>query len=126
HHHDRYDGAYHAHLLSWGCREPITARTRRRARPDDQRYARLVRYFSSMWIVRLALRRPYTFVVASLLILIFGIVTLRRTPTDIFPTINIPVVSVVWQYTGTAPIDMERRMVSVFERAATTTVNNIE
>jgi multidrug efflux pump subunit AcrB len=79
-----------------------------------------------MWIVRLALRRPYTFVVASLLILIFGIVTLRRTPTDIFPTINIPVVSVVWQYTGTAPIDMERRMVSVFERAATTTVNNIE
>src|ERR1700674_2216464 len=79
-----------------------------------------------MWIVRLALRRPYTFVVASLLILIFGVVTLRRTPTDIFPTINIPVVSVVWQYTGTAPIDMERRMVSVFERAATTTVNNIE
>ncbi len=79
-----------------------------------------------MWIVRLALRRPYTFVVASLLILIFGIVTLRRTPTDIFPSINIPVVSVVWQYTGTAPIDMERRMVSVFERAATTTVNNIE
>jgi multidrug efflux pump subunit AcrB len=79
-----------------------------------------------MWIVRLALRRPYTFVVAALLILIFGIVTLRRTPTDIFPSINIPVVSVVWQYNGTAPIDMERRMVSVFERASTTTVNNIE
>ncbi len=79
-----------------------------------------------MWIVRLALRRPYTFAVVAFLILIFGIVTLRRTPTDIFPTINIPVVSVVWQYTGTAPIDMERRMVSVFERASTTTVNNIE
>jgi multidrug efflux pump subunit AcrB len=79
-----------------------------------------------MWIVRLALRRPYTFAVAAILILVFGIVTLRRTPTDIFPDINIPVVSVVWQYTGTAPIDMERRMVSVFERAATTTVNNIE
>ena len=79
-----------------------------------------------MWIVRLALRRPYTFVVAGLLILIFGIVTIRRTPTDIFPTINIPVVSVVWQYTGTTPVDMERRMVGVFERAATTTVNNIE
>jgi multidrug efflux pump subunit AcrB len=79
-----------------------------------------------MWIVRLALRRPYTFVVAALLIFVFGIVTLRRTPTDIFPNINIPVVSVVWQFTGTAPIDMERRMTSVFERAATTTVNNIE
>src|SRR6202171_5672274 len=79
-----------------------------------------------MWIVRLALRRPYTFVVASLLLLLLTPFVLLRTPTDIFPSINIPVVSVVWQYTGLSAKDIEQRMVYTDERALTTTVNNIE
>jgi len=77
-------------------------------------------------IVRLALLRPYTFVVMSILILIFGILSIFRTPTDIFPSIGIPVISVVWQYTGLPPEDMSGRIVSVFERSLTTTVNDIE
>src|SRR5881394_4545314 len=79
-----------------------------------------------MWIVRLALRRPYTFVVASLLLLLLTPFVLMRTPTDIFPAINIPVVSVVWQYTGLTASDVEQRMVYTHERALTTTVNNIQ
>lgn len=77
-------------------------------------------------IVRLALLRPYTFVVMSILILIFGVMSIFRTPTDIFPSIGIPVISVVWQYTGLPPDDMSGRIVSVFERSLTTTVNDIE
>src|SRR6478752_9359731 len=79
-----------------------------------------------MWIIRLALRRPYTFVVAALLLLLVTPFILMRTPTDIFPAINIPVVSVVWQYTGLSAKDIEQRMVYTDERALTTTVNNIE
>src|SRR5437867_1342510 len=79
-----------------------------------------------MWIVRLALRRPYTFVVASLLLLLLSPFVLLRTPTDIFPSINIPVVSVIWQYTGLSAKEIEQRMVYTDERALTTTVNNIE
>ena len=79
-----------------------------------------------MWIVRLALRRPYTFIVASILIVIFGIVSLVRMPTDIFPEINIPLVTVVWQYNGMAPEDMEQRIVSRVERFYSTTVGDIE
>jgi multidrug efflux pump subunit AcrB len=79
-----------------------------------------------MWIVRLALRRPYTFVVLSLLIAILGVSAILTTPKDIFPNINIPVISVVWSYTGLVPDDMEKRMVTVTERAMTTTVNDIE
>ncbi len=79
-----------------------------------------------MWIVRLALSRPYTFVVASLLILILGVVAILRTPTDIFPNINIPVVSVIWSYAGLSPQEMSDRITAQFERAATTTVNDIE
>jgi multidrug efflux pump subunit AcrB len=79
-----------------------------------------------MWIVRLALRRPYTFVVAAILLLLLTPFVLLRTPTDIFPSINIPVVSVVWQYTGLSAKDIEQRMVYTHERALTTTVNNIE
>jgi multidrug efflux pump subunit AcrB len=79
-----------------------------------------------MWIVRLALRRPYTFVVASLLLLLLTPFVLLRTPTDIFPAINIPVVSIVWGYTGLSARDIEQRMVFTHERALTTTVNNIE
>ena len=79
-----------------------------------------------MWIVRLALRRPYTFVVASILILILGVVSILRTPTDIFPNIDIPIVSALWNYGGLTPEDMANRIVSGYERNLTTTVNNIE
>jgi len=77
-------------------------------------------------IVKLALNRPYTFVVMGLLILIFGVISVFRTPTDIFPNINIPVVSVVFSYTGLSPDNMAGRIVTYYERAATTSVNNIE
>jgi len=79
-----------------------------------------------MWIVRLALRRPYTFVVLAILILIMGALAIVRTPTDIFPNINIPVVSIIWSYNGLVPEDMADRIVSITERALTTTVDNIE
>ncbi|SRR5579883_3148416 len=79
-----------------------------------------------MWIVRLALRRPYTFVIAALLIVILGIVTITRTAVDIFPAINIPVVSIVWTYTGITPEEMAQRIVTISERAITTTVGDIE
>ena len=79
-----------------------------------------------MWIVRLALRRPYTFVVVSVLIAILGVAAIITMPVDIFPYIDIPVVSVVWNYNGLSPEEMEKRMVTFFERAMTTTVNDIE
>ena len=72
-----------------------------------------------MWIVRLALRRPYTFVVMSMLIVLLGVVTILRMPTDIFPDIDIPVISVVWNYQGLSPEEMEKRIVSNAERGAT-------
>jgi multidrug efflux pump subunit AcrB len=79
-----------------------------------------------MWIVKLALRRPYTFVVLALLILILGPLTIYRTPTDVFPNIDIPVVSIVWNYTGLNSEEMSNRIVSVTERALTTLVDDIE
>jgi CzcA family heavy metal efflux pump len=79
-----------------------------------------------MWIVRLALRRPYTFVVASILILILGLVSIVRTPVDIFPNIDIPVITVAWQYTGLSPEEVSDRIVYNYERSLTTTVNDIE
>src|ERR1700760_100268 len=77
-------------------------------------------------IVRIALQRPYTFVVLALLILIIGPLAAMRTPTDIFPNINIPIIAVAWQYTGLPPDSMSGRMTTPFERALTTTVNDIE
>ena len=79
-----------------------------------------------MWIVRLALRRPYTFTVMALLIVILGVVTLARMAKDIFPAIDIPVVTVLWSYTGLTPEEMEKRILTISERAMTTTVNDIE
>src|SRR4029078_1696140 len=79
-----------------------------------------------MWLVRVALRRPYTFVVMSMLIVIVGVATILRMPTDIFPDIDIPVISVVWNYTGLPPEEMEKRIVTNFERGLTTTVNDID
>src|ERR1700733_10565436 len=79
-----------------------------------------------MWIVRLALRRPYTFVVMAMLIAVMGAVSIYRMPTDIFPEINIPVVSVVWQFTGMPADEIEQRIILINERVLTTSVNDIE
>jgi multidrug efflux pump subunit AcrB len=79
-----------------------------------------------MWIVRLALRRPYTFVVLSLMLFLLAPVVISRTPTDIFPNIDIPVISVIWQYAGLSAQDLSERIVYIAERQMTTTVNNIE
>jgi multidrug efflux pump subunit AcrB len=79
-----------------------------------------------MWIIRLALSRPYTFVVGALLLLLVTPFVLIRTPTDIFPSINIPVVSIIWGYTGLSAQQIEQRIIYTQERALTTTVNNIE
>jgi multidrug efflux pump subunit AcrB len=79
-----------------------------------------------MWIVRVALDRPYTFVVLAVLIFILSPVVILRTPTDIFPNIDIPVIAVAWQYTGLNPEELEGRLTSVYERVLTTTVDNIE
>ncbi|MEH1785784.1 MAG: efflux RND transporter permease subunit [Nostoc sp.] len=79
-----------------------------------------------MWIVKIALRLPYTFAIAALMIVILGVVTIFGTPVDIFPAINIPVVSVVWTYTGTTSEEMAQRIVTISERAMTTTVGDIE
>jgi multidrug efflux pump subunit AcrB len=79
-----------------------------------------------MWIVRLALDRPYTFAVVAILIAIFGCISVKQMSVDIFPRINIPVLTCVWQYSGLMPQEMERRITNVTERAATTTVTGIE
>ncbi len=79
-----------------------------------------------MWLVKLALFRPYTFIVLAILLFILGIQTLLRTPVDIFPNINIPVVSVVWSYNGLPPDQMANYITGYFERALPTTVNDIE
>src|SRR5580658_9539168 len=77
-------------------------------------------------IVRIALSRPYTFVVAAMLIFIVGVLAALRMPVDIFPSINIPIIGVAWQYTGMPPDQMAGRMITPFEKALTTTVNDIE
>ncbi len=79
-----------------------------------------------MWIVRIALSRPYTFVVLALLLFLIAPYTALNTPVDIFPAINVPVVSIVWTYTGLVPSEMENRITSIYERSLTTTVDNIE
>src|SRR5487761_1912627 len=78
-----------------------------------------------MWIVRLALRRPYTFVVAAILILLLGIVSIRNTPTDIFPNIDIPVVSVIWNYSGLPPAQMEKYITTFSEYSLSAGVNDV-
>src|ERR1044071_4253543 len=79
-----------------------------------------------MWIVRLALRRPYTFVIMALVIVILGILAVIRMPTDIFPEINIPVASVIWSYGGLSPEEMAEAVTIRCERSFTTSVNDIE
>ncbi|MEY5011992.1 MAG: hypothetical protein RLZZ253_3131, partial [Verrucomicrobiota bacterium] len=79
-----------------------------------------------MWIVRLALRRPYTFVVAALVLILLSPFILLRTPTDIFPSIDIPVISVIWQYSGLNAQEIEQRILYGHERSLSATVNDIE
>jgi multidrug efflux pump subunit AcrB len=79
-----------------------------------------------MWIVSLALRRPYTFIVLALLIALLGVFAILRTPTDIFPTIKIPVVATIWHYSGLSPDEMATRLVLGSERATQVAVNDIE
>ena len=79
-----------------------------------------------MWIVNLALRRPYTFIVLAIFILIAGVLSILSTPKDIFPSINIPVISVIFNFPGFAPKDLEQHLTTVYERVLTTTVDNIE
>src|ERR1700710_178732 len=79
-----------------------------------------------MWIVQLALARPRFVAVLSLLILILGTLTIIRTPTDVFPTINVPVVNVIWSYGGLAPEEMAERVTNSSERGMMTTVDNLE
>ena len=79
-----------------------------------------------MWIVRLALRRPYTFIVLAIVITLLGVFAITRTPTDIFPNIKIPVVATIWRYTGLSPEEMATRLVLQSERTAQTTVNDVE
>src|ERR1700739_4863358 len=79
-----------------------------------------------MWIVRLALRRPYTFLVLAIVITLFGVFAILRMPTDIFPNIRIPVVAAVWRYTGLSPGERATRIILGSERNAQTTVNDVE
>jgi multidrug efflux pump subunit AcrB len=79
-----------------------------------------------VWIVLTALRRPYTFVVLAVVIALFGVRAAMQTPTDIFPNINIPVVSVVWTYNGLLPNDMSGRVIYYYERTLTAQVGDIE
>ncbi|MFO0551116.1 MAG: efflux RND transporter permease subunit [Polyangiaceae bacterium] len=79
-----------------------------------------------MWLVRIALRRPYTFIVMAMLVVVTGVASILRMPTDIFPAIDIPVVSVIFNYGGLPPAEMEKRVVNNYERFLTTTVNDIE
>src|SRR5215467_2681663 len=79
-----------------------------------------------MWIVALALRRPYTFIVMALVLLILSPIVIFRTPTDIFPDIDIPVISIVWNFQGLSPQEMSNRITTTTERALTTLVNDID
>ena len=78
-----------------------------------------------MWIVSLALRRPYTFIVGALLVVLVGVLSAWRMATDILPELDIPVVSVIWSYNGLPPEEMERRFATPFERSLTTTLTGI-
>ena len=91
----------------------------------DQSAASHIDQEAFMWIVALALRRPYTFVVVALLLLILGPIVIFRTPTDIFPNIDIPVVSILWNYAGLNAQDLSSRIVTLNERVLTTTVDDV-
>src|SRR6202020_3355275 len=79
-----------------------------------------------MWMVKLALRRPYTFIMLAVLIVFLGVYSILKMPTDIFPNIKIPITAVIWRYTGLLPEEMATRIVLFSERTAQTTVNDVE
>ena len=79
-----------------------------------------------MWIVRVAITRPYTFIVLALLLLIISPIVILRTPTDIFPNVNIPVIAALWNYQGLSAVEMEERVGSPYERSLTTAVTDID
>jgi len=79
-----------------------------------------------MWLVKLGLKRPYTLAVVAILFTVLGTISIQRTPTDVLPDIDIPVVSAIWQYRGLSADEMERRITTVSERSFTTTVSDIE
>jgi len=79
-----------------------------------------------MWIVKVALQRPYTFIMMAALIVLLGVLATLRMPTDIFPNIKIPIAAVIWRYTGLLPEEMANRIVLFSERVAQTTVNDVE
>jgi len=114
-------------IIDWtiACADPRAYRARSLRRGAASREAPAGR-LPPMWLVRIALQRPYTFVVMSMLIVILGVFTILRMPTDIFPDIDIPVISVIWNYGGLPPEEMEKRIVTNYERVLTTTVNDIE
>jgi multidrug efflux pump subunit AcrB len=99
---------------------------RQPAPPGEHSSTAIGQGLSPMWIVILALRRPYTFVVMALLILILGAVAIRNTPTDIFPKIDIPVVSIIWQYSGLPPAQMEKYITTFSEYTVSSGVNDVQ
>src|SRR5437870_884419 len=96
------------------------------SRPALSSKSRAIRSLRLMWIVKLALRRPYTFVVMALLILLLGVSAIKTTPTDIFPEIDIPVVTVVWQYTGLSPDQMAKQITTFSEYTISSAVDNVK
>src|SRR5277367_3815177 len=104
---------------------PVRPISRKKCLTLYRRFHR-TRRASSMWIVKIALSRPYTFIVLAILILIAAPVVIMSTPTDIFPNINIPVVSIAWQYTGLNPEELEGRLTTPYEKVLTTLVDNVE
>ena len=119
-------GTYTLTLLENVCTLAYPALTGRAVDDLVERHFTGLVWLVAVWLVHLALRRPYTFVCASILILIFGIVAILRMPIDIFPAINVPVVSMLWSYGGLSPREMEQRIVSLSERVYSSYVNDIE
>src|SRR5262249_31297424 len=98
----------------------------RSAESPGRRSNRQPDHHKTMWIVRLALARPYTFIVMALVVVLLTLVVVPRTPTDIFPEIRIPVISFIWNYDGLEPQEMEQRITSNSERFVTTLVNDVQ
>src|SRR4030088_1370550 len=113
-------------LISSRQRRPVMFRSFAAVAGKPAAFCRVGKYGQMLALVRVALTRPYTFVVLALLLLIVGPLAALRTPVDIFPDIRIPVIAVVWQYTGLPPDQMAGRIATQFQRALTTTVNDIE
>src|SRR3984957_14075765 len=121
--HETLESSFADSVCSCGCSYGIRVDSRATRLQRTQLLSKEDRF---MWIIKVALNRPYTFIVLALLILLASPVVISRTPADIFPNINIPVIAVSWTYTGLNPEEMEGRITSVYERLLTTLVDNIE